>query len=44
MQIRIFGHDVGVDDSRIDASPETIREQVREYEAGERSPLDLEIG
>ncbi|ELY54493.1 methylated-DNA--[protein]-cysteine S-methyltransferase [Natronolimnohabitans innermongolicus] len=43
MRIRPFGHDVDVDDSRIDASPETIREQVREYEAGERSAFDLEV-
>ncbi|WP_121744260.1 methylated-DNA--[protein]-cysteine S-methyltransferase [Natronorubrum halophilum] len=43
MQIRIFGHERDIEGSRIDAAPATIREQVREYEAGERDAFDLEI-
>jgi len=43
MQIQIFGQDREIDASRIDATPETIREQVRAYEAGERTEFDLEI-
>ncbi|WP_440766342.1 methylated-DNA--[protein]-cysteine S-methyltransferase [Natronorubrum sp. DTA7] len=43
MQIQIFGRDREVDAARIDADAETIHEQVREYEAGERTAFDLEI-
>ena len=43
MQISIFGRDREIAASRIDADPETIREQLREYEAGERTEFALEI-
>ncbi|SDL01344.1 methylated-DNA--[protein]-cysteine S-methyltransferase [Natronorubrum texcoconense] len=43
MQISIFGRDREIAASRIDAGPEAIREQVREYETGERTEFDLEI-
>ena len=43
MQVQLFGHDPEIDASRIDATPETIREQCREYEAGERIEFDLEV-
>ncbi|MXV62581.1 methylated-DNA--[protein]-cysteine S-methyltransferase [Natronorubrum sp. JWXQ-INN-674] len=43
MDIRLFGYDRELDDSRIDAAPETIREQLREYERGTRTTFDLEI-
>ncbi len=43
MQISIFGRDREIAASRIDAEPETIREQLREYEAGERTAFDLGI-
>ncbi|WP_436346144.1 methylated-DNA--[protein]-cysteine S-methyltransferase [Natronorubrum sp. FCH18a] len=43
MRIQIFGCDRAIDASRIDADTETIREQVREYEAGKRTEFDLEI-
>ena len=43
MRIRLFGDPIEIDDSRIDATPETVRRQIREYEAGERESFDLEI-
>ncbi|ADB62480.1 methylated-DNA/protein-cysteinemethyltransferase [Haloterrigena turkmenica DSM 5511] len=43
MQIRVFDRECGIDDSRIDADAEVIRERVREYEAGERTTFDFEI-
>jgi methylated-DNA-[protein]-cysteine S-methyltransferase len=43
MHVQLFGNEVTVDASRIDAAPETIRAQVREYEAGERTAFDLEV-
>ena len=43
MRIRLFGEETEIDDSRIDAERETVRDQVREYEAGERTAFDLEI-
>jgi len=43
MHVQVFGRQREIDESRIDADPETIREQVRAYEAGERGTFDLEI-
>ncbi|WP_339105560.1 methylated-DNA--[protein]-cysteine S-methyltransferase [Haloterrigena salinisoli] len=43
MQIRVFDRECEIDDSRIDADAETIRRQVREYEAGERTTFALEV-
>ncbi|WP_254521519.1 methylated-DNA--[protein]-cysteine S-methyltransferase [Natrinema caseinilyticum] len=43
MRIQVLGHEREIDDSRIDADGATIREQVREYEAGERRAFDVEI-
>lgn len=43
MQLRIFGCDREIDASLIDADAETIRDQVREYEDGNRRTFDLEV-
>lgn len=43
MDIHLFGLGWELDDSRIDAGPATVREQLREYEAGNRTRFDLEI-
>lgn len=43
MRIRILGSELEVDESRIDADPSSVREQLREYEAGKRAQFDLEI-
>ncbi|TYL39446.1 cysteine methyltransferase [Natronococcus pandeyae] len=43
MQFRIFGCDREIDASLIDADAETIRDQVREYEDGDRRTFDLEV-
>lgn len=43
MLIRLFDHETEIDDSRIDANAATIRRQIRDYEAGERTAFDLEI-
>ncbi|SEQ69625.1 methylated-DNA--[protein]-cysteine S-methyltransferase [Natrinema salaciae] len=43
MDVQLFGREREIDESRIDARPATIREQIREYEAGERTAFDLEI-
>ena len=43
MHIQVFGHEREIDESWIDAEATTIREQVREYEAGERKTFDLEV-
>lgn len=43
MRSHVFDHGIEIDDSRIDASSETIREQLREYENGEREAFGLEI-
>ncbi|PGF18281.1 cysteine methyltransferase [Natrinema sp. CBA1119] len=43
MQIDVFGREREIDESRITAEPELIREQLREYEAGDRGTFDLEV-
>ena len=43
MEIQLFDTTRDIDASRIDADPATIREQVREYESGERTEFDLEV-
>ncbi|MDS0476398.1 methylated-DNA--[protein]-cysteine S-methyltransferase [Natrinema sp. 1APR25-10V2] len=43
MYAELFGTELAIDESRIDADPATIREQVGEYEAGQRRDFDLEI-
>ncbi|WP_226483106.1 methylated-DNA--[protein]-cysteine S-methyltransferase [Natrinema amylolyticum] len=43
MRIQLFGREQEIDGSAIDAEPAVIRDQVREYEAGERTAFDLEI-
>ena len=43
MHVELFETELEIDESRIDADPKTIREQVREYEADERTAFDLEI-
>lgn len=43
MRTRILGASRELDASLIDASSETIRDQLREYEDGKREAFDLEI-
>ena len=43
MDVRILGTDREIDASLIDADERTIREQLREYEDGEREAFGLEI-
>ncbi|MFC7203287.1 methylated-DNA--[protein]-cysteine S-methyltransferase [Haloferax namakaokahaiae] len=43
MDATIFDSRVAVDESLVDASPETIREQVAEYERGERTEFDIDV-
>ncbi len=43
MHAELFGTELAIDESRIDADPATIREQVREYKAGQRRDFDLEV-
>ncbi|WP_254762602.1 methylated-DNA--[protein]-cysteine S-methyltransferase [Natrinema marinum] len=43
MYVELFGSELTIDESRIDADSETIREQIGEYETGERRAFDLEI-
>jgi methylated-DNA-[protein]-cysteine S-methyltransferase len=42
VELTIFGGGVEIDTDAVDAAPETIRRQVREYERGERRAFDLE--
>lgn len=43
MQCSVFGSRIDIDDSYLDGSPDTIRRQVREYEAGERRTFDCSV-
>ena len=43
MRATVCGHDFDVDLDYVDASEATIREQLREYEAGERDAFDLGV-
>ncbi|WP_293031793.1 methylated-DNA--[protein]-cysteine S-methyltransferase [Natronococcus sp.] len=43
MEIRIFDRERDLDGSRIDAAPALVREQVREYESGQRTGFDVVI-
>ncbi|WP_265109225.1 methylated-DNA--[protein]-cysteine S-methyltransferase [Halosolutus halophilus] len=43
MRVRIFDAELDVDESRIAEAPAAVREQLREYEAGERRAFDLAI-
>ncbi|AGB38281.1 methylated-DNA--[protein]-cysteine S-methyltransferase [Natronococcus occultus] len=43
MWSHVFDHGIEIDDSRIEASSETIRDQLREYEDGARETFVLEI-
>ncbi|SEH17396.1 methylated-DNA-[protein]-cysteine S-methyltransferase [Natronorubrum sediminis] len=43
MEIQLFDTTRDIDASRIDADPATIREQVLEYESGERTEFDLKV-
>mgnify|MGYP000654589433 CR=1 FL=1 len=43
MQITLFGYEFALDDASVDASEATVREQLREYEAGERRSFDVDI-
>ncbi|WP_394741022.1 methylated-DNA--[protein]-cysteine S-methyltransferase [Natronococcus roseus] len=43
MRSHVFDPGIEIDDSRIDASSETIRGQLREYEDGARETFALEI-
>lgn len=44
MNVAIFETSIEIDESGIAESPATIREQVREYERGERRTFDLTVG
>lgn len=43
MNVDIFETTVEIDESRIDESPAAIREQVYEYECGDRQEFDLTV-
>ncbi|WP_132060158.1 methylated-DNA--[protein]-cysteine S-methyltransferase [Halorussus amylolyticus] len=43
MNVELWGHAVGIDESRIDAPEAEIREQVAAYVAGERRTFDLPV-
>ncbi|APW97310.1 cysteine methyltransferase [Halobiforma lacisalsi AJ5] len=43
MNVRVFGADREIDGSLIRDDAETVRTQLREYEAGEQTAFDLEI-
>jgi methylated-DNA-[protein]-cysteine S-methyltransferase len=43
MNVSVWGFDVAIEGGRIAASEATIREQVREYERGERETFDLDV-
>ncbi|WP_247003098.1 methylated-DNA--[protein]-cysteine S-methyltransferase [Halosolutus gelatinilyticus] len=43
MHVRLFDRELEIDESRIDEDEATIREQLREYEAGQRSTFDLAV-
>lgn len=44
MNVAIFETDIEIDESVIAESPATVREQVCEYERGERRAFDLTVG
>ncbi|MGB9987295.1 methylated-DNA--[protein]-cysteine S-methyltransferase [Salarchaeum japonicum] len=39
----MFGYEFALDDASVDASEAAVREQLREYEAGERRSFDVDI-
>jgi methylated-DNA-[protein]-cysteine S-methyltransferase len=43
MDAPIFGTSVALDESLVDVSPATVREQVAEYERGERTQFDVDV-
>lgn len=43
MRVELFGYEVTVDETRIDADADEIRAQIREYAAGERTAFDLPV-
>ena len=43
MDVDVLGARFRLEDSRIDATPEEIRRQIREYERGERRSFDLDV-
>ncbi|WP_435344711.1 methylated-DNA--[protein]-cysteine S-methyltransferase [Haloarchaeobius sp. HRN-SO-5] len=43
MHVSVLGGSFDLDDSLLDASPEAIREQVREYERGDRTAFDVAV-
>ncbi|WP_232702922.1 methylated-DNA--[protein]-cysteine S-methyltransferase [Halobacterium wangiae] len=43
MRATVCGHDFDVDLDYVDASEEAVREQLREYEAGDRDTFDLDV-
>ena len=43
MHVSILGSSLEIDESHIAEPPDTVREQVREYERGERETFDLTV-
>lgn len=43
MRATVCGHDFDVDLDYLDASEQSVREQLREYEAGDRDRFDLDV-
>jgi methylated-DNA-[protein]-cysteine S-methyltransferase len=43
MEVTVPGGTLALDESYLDASPETVRQQVREYTRGDRRAFDLEV-
>ncbi|WP_254543092.1 methylated-DNA--[protein]-cysteine S-methyltransferase [Halomarina pelagica] len=43
MRVSVLGSDLVLDERSLDADPDEVREQVREYERGERRSFDLPI-
>jgi methylated-DNA-[protein]-cysteine S-methyltransferase len=43
MHVRMFGGELDFDDSRLGAQLESVRDQLREYERGDRTQFDLDV-
>ncbi|WP_049917223.1 methylated-DNA--[protein]-cysteine S-methyltransferase [Halogeometricum pallidum] len=43
MRAEVHGAALELDESYLDADPETVRERVREYERGDRTAFDVEV-
>jgi methylated-DNA-[protein]-cysteine S-methyltransferase len=43
MHVRIFDAELDLEDARLAAEPRSVREQLREYERGDRTRFDLDV-